>query len=530
MTPSLSSGDDASGDDAPATTAEPADASREAGRGGLAVASAKLYFLMTGLIQQAALPRLLGLSGYGALASALSIASVAYNPVISTGIQGVSRAVAAAPNASAPAVLRQSFAVHAAFAFLLAALGYVLSPAVADVLGAPHLVTPLRIMSGVLLAYGLYAPLIGALNGQRRLVSQALFDVGAATVRTASLIAGAFVAARSAGGAAPAAEGPCYGALFGAVAVLAVALVVVGVGRAGKAPGRIANHVAYVAPLFLAQTLLSLLLQADLTLLRRFAGDAAIAAGASPTAADVYVGAYRATQLFSFLPYQLLVAITFVLFPMLAHARHDRDRTRVAGYLANGLRIALIVAGALVSVTAGLPRQLLGLVIGSEAARLGSTTLGILALGFGAFAIFSLLTAVLNGLGHERASLVITALAFALVVVTCLLWVRGVALSEALLVRTALCTSAGIALATLLAGLYTRRVVGSLVPLPVLARVGAGLGIALVVARVLPAGRPLFVVPEAALVAAIYFAVLVVARELKPDDLALVRRVLKRRA
>jgi stage V sporulation protein B len=536
MTPSLSSGDDASttsGDDAPATTAEPADASREAGRGGLAVASAKLYFLLTGLIQQAALPRLLGLSGYGALASALSIASVAYNPVISTGIQGVSRAVAAAPNASAQAVLRQSFAVHAAFAVVLAALGYVLSPAVADVLGAPHLVTPLRIMSGVLLAYGLYAPLIGALNGQRRLVSQALFDVGAATVRTASLIAGAFVAARaarSAGGAAPAAEGPCYGALFGAVAVLAVALVVVGVGRSGKAPGRIADHVAYVAPLFLAQTLLSLLLQADLTLLRRFAGDAAIAAGASPTAADVYVGAYRATQLFSFLPYQLLVAITFVLFPMLAHARHDPDRTRVAGYLANGLRIALIVAGALVSVTAGLPRQLLGLVIGSEAARLGSTTLGILALGFGAFAIFSLLTAVLNGLGHERASLVITALAFGLVVVTCLLWVRGVALSEALLVRTALCTSAGIALATLLAGLYTRRIVGSLVPLPVLARVGSGLGVALVVARALPAGRPLFVVPEAALVAAVYFGVLVVARELKADDLALVRRVLKRRA
>ena len=70
MTPSLSSGDDASttsGDDAPATTAESADASREAGRGGLAVASAKLYFLLTGLVQQAALPRLLGLTQPAAL-------------------------------------------------------------------------------------------------------------------------------------------------------------------------------------------------------------------------------------------------------------------------------------------------------------------------------------------------------------------------------------------------------------------------------------------------------------------------------
>ena len=524
MTPSVSSREHA-----PAPTPQ-SDASREAGRGGIAVAGAKLYFLLAGLIQQAALPRLLGLSGYGALASALSLASIAYNPVVSTGIQGVSRAVAAAPKESAPAVLRQSLRVHATFAVALTVLGFVLSPYVASALGAPHLVRPLRILCGVLLAYGFYAPLIGALNGQRRLVSQALFDVGAATVRTASIITGAWVALRSAHGATPAAEGPCFGALFGAVAVLVVALGVVGIGRAGRTPRRAGEHVAYVAPLLLAQTLLSLLLQADLTLLRRFAGEAAAVAGAPSTAADVYVGAYRATQLFSFLPYQLLVAITFVLFPMLAHARSDPDRTRVAAYVANGLRIALIVVGAMVCVTAGLPRQLLGLVIGPEAAHLGTTTLGILALGFGAFAIFSLLTAVLNGLGHERASLVITALAFALVVATCFGWVRGQALAEALLVRTALCTSAGIALATLLAGLYTRRIVGSLVPLAVLARVGLALGVALAVARALPAGRPLFVVPEAALVAAVYCLVLVVSRELGAADLALVRRVVKRRA
>ncbi len=84
----------------PLATATPTDGSREAGRGGLAVASAKLYFMVTGMVQQAALPRLLGLDGYGALASALSLASIAYNPVISTGIQGVSRAVATAPKES----------------------------------------------------------------------------------------------------------------------------------------------------------------------------------------------------------------------------------------------------------------------------------------------------------------------------------------------------------------------------------------------------------------------------------------------
>ncbi|HEV8548614.1 MAG TPA: lipopolysaccharide biosynthesis protein [Polyangiaceae bacterium] len=528
MTPSVSPTDRGPGTEH--TNATPHDAARRAGVGGLAVLSAKIYFLLAGLVQQALLPRLLGLDGYGALASALSLASIAYNPLVSTGIQGVSRAVAAAPPTSAPTVLRQSLLVHAAFAIVLAAAAFALSPAAALALGAPHLTAPLRIMSGVLLAYGLYAPLIGALNGERRLVAQALFDIGAATVRTGSIVVGAVLAARSAGGLSPHADGPCFGALFGAVAVLLAAWFVVGTGRPGAPGAGLRAHAAFVAPLLVAQALLNLLLQADLTLLRRFAADAARAAGAAATAADGYVGAYRATQLFSFLPFQILVAVTFVLFPMLAHARHDRERDTVAGYVENGLRIALIVAGGMVSVTAGLSGGLLRLVIGESAASLGATALGILALGFGAFAIFSLLTAVLNGLGHERASLVITFLAFALVVASCFGWVRGTPLGEGLLVRTALCTSAGIALATLLACAYTRHVVGSLVPARVFGRVALAFGAALGVARNLPAGSVWLVVPEAALVVGVYALVLVVSRELGPSDLAYARRILKRRA
>jgi stage V sporulation protein B len=515
--------------ESPAERSPNEDASRAAGRGGLAIAGAKLYFIVAGTVHQIALPRLLGLDGYGALASALSLASIIYNPIVSTGIQGVSRALATARAGTETAVLRQSFLVHAAFAVLVAALGFVLSPVVAAGLGAPHLTLSLRILSAVLLVYGLYAPLIGALNGQRRLAQQAGFDVFSATVRTLGLVAGAVVFAQASGSNARGAEGACFGFLAGVTLVLAVAFAVVGVGRAGESGTRAREHVAFVAPLLLGQTLLNLLFQADLTLLRRFAGEAALRAGLAPTAADPFVGAYRTTQLFSFLPYQLLMAVTFVLFPMLAGARQDPDRKQAARYVASGLRIALVVMGAMVCVTAGLPASLLKLGFGAQAAAYGAHALTILALGFGAFAIFGLLTAVLNGMGYERASLWITALAFALVVGACFGWVRGSALSEALLVRTAIATSTGIVLATLLAGGLVHRIVGSLVPGRVVVRVGLALGLAIFVARVLPSGRALFVVPEAALVVAAYFAVLIVTRELGREDLALVGRVLKRR-
>src|SRR5262249_14524382 len=154
---------------------------------------------------------------------------------------------------------------------------------------------------------------------------QAGFDIFAATVRTVGLIAGALVWAR--GSSTRVAEGACFGFLAGVTLVLVVALSVVGVGRAGASPTRVREHVAFVAPLLLGQLLLTLLSQADLTLLRRSAAEAATSGGLAPTAADPYVGAYRTTQLFSFLPYQLLMAVTFVLFPMLAGARQNPDRS-----------------------------------------------------------------------------------------------------------------------------------------------------------------------------------------------------------
>ncbi|HTQ05625.1 MAG TPA: lipopolysaccharide biosynthesis protein, partial [Polyangiaceae bacterium] len=426
-----------------------------------------------------------------------------------------------------PAVLRQSLLVHAGGALVIAVLAFALSPAVAASLDATHLTLSLRVLSVVLLVYGLYAPLVGALNGERRLLQQAGFDIFAATVRTVGLIAGALLWAH--GSSTRGAEGACYGFLAGVTLVLVLALAVVGVGRSGTTGTRLRDHVAFVAPLLLGQTLLNLLFQADLTLLRRFAAEAASHAGLPATAADPYVGAYRTTQLFSFLPYQLLMAVTFVLFPMLAGTRRDADRSQAARYVENGLRIALVVTGAMVSVTAGLPAGLLRLGFGAQAAAYGAHALTVLALGFGAFAIFGLLTAVLNGMGRERASLAITFAACLLVVGACFGWVRGGALSETLLVRTACATAAGIALATLLAGILVRRTVGSLVPLRVVARVGFALGAALALARCLPQERPLLVVPEAVLVAGAYLAVLVVTRELGRADLDLVLRVVKRR-
>jgi stage V sporulation protein B len=499
---------------------------RQAGRGGLALAVAKAYFIVAGIAQQLLLPRVLGLDGYGALSSVLSVASITSNPVVTTSIQGVSRAVAQAPDEDRPATVRRVFSVHAIVALLSSVALFALVPTIGDFMRAPHIVADLRLVSIVLLFYGLYSPLIGVLNGNRRFVAQASFDVVAATLRTAALVAGGYALTASGRGVTGSISGF---ALVTAVMFVAAAFVV-GFGRRGPGGPAAGRHWGFIAPLLLGQVLLNLLLQADLTLLRRFAGEAAVARGLAPTAADPLVGAYRATQLFSFLPYQLLVSVTFILFPMVAAVHRRGDRAALAAYVKTGVRIALLVTGLVVSVTSGLSGSMLRLVYTQpEIATLGAQSMQVLTLGFGAFASLGVLTAVLNSLGREKASAAMTAFAFVLIVVLSFALVSGAPFGEAILYRTAVSTSAGLVVATLGAAALVHRTAGAVVAPLTLARVLAALAAAVALARLLPAGGRLVTIVQALLVMAVYVASLAILREVGARDAATLRQIIGRK-
>ncbi|HKY38621.1 MAG TPA: lipopolysaccharide biosynthesis protein [Polyangiaceae bacterium] len=502
------------------------DAARSAGRGGLALTGAKIYFIALGLVQQIALPRVLGLDGYGALSRVLSIASVAYNPITTMSIQAVSRSVVEAPAAELPGTVRRLLSWHALFGVAVAAAFALLTPTIATLAGASHVETPLRILSGVLLAYAIYTPLIGVANGQKRFVLQAGFDVTSATLRTVGLVAGAVVAQRALAAHGP--TGSAVGFVASAVLVLVVSAIAIGTGRSGASSLDLPSYLLLAIPIWFGQMLLNLLFQADLTLLGRFASEAAEATSAPLSRADALVGAYRATQLFSFLPYQILIAITFILFPMLAGAAQAKDADAIARYVRTGMRLALIIAGAMVSVTLGLAPRLLALLFGTEAAALGGRALGLLSLGFGAFAIFGILTTVLNSLHRQWYSLLVTGFAVLVVATLCFWRARGAALSEDLLWLTAQATATGLLVATAIAGFLVYEAAGALVSPWTALRTLLALGVAALSARFLVPPGKLLTLVGAAVTPAIYLAVLLLTRELGRADLEMIRRVVKR--
>jgi stage V sporulation protein B len=506
------------------------DAARTAGRGGVAVLGAKLFFLVVGFVQQPLLRLAVGLNDFGALAQALVVANTVNNVVVTSGTQGVSRVVAGAKGHEHEA-LRAALTVHVPLAVVVAAAMAAAAPLYARFERAQDVIAPLLVLAGVALLYGLYAPLIGFLNGRSRFGRQAALDVTFATLRTVGLIGLGyeFVKHGSSG-----VLGTTVGWVTAAALIVPLAARSTGLGKRlarGVTPPETVpsarRYLAMLGPIAGAQLCTNLLMQIDIALLGRFLSERALTSGLAPDAqretVTRWLAIYKECQTFAFLPYQLLFSITLVLFPMLARARADNDEAAVRAYVARGARLAAIFCGLLVSVVVAMPQSMLSLAYGPADAARGADVLRTMALAQGAFAMLGIATTVLTSLGRERTAALLTLAAVVAVGGACVVFVPEAQLGHTQLVRSAQASGAALAATLVIAGAIVRARTGAFVPAATAARTGlalaACLGLGLVVP---PVGR--LVTPLLALtVGVVYVAFLMATREIGAADLATVR-------
>ena len=509
----------------PRTEAAPSGTS--AGKGGPAILGAKVFFILTGLVQQPLLVHVLGLGEYGAFSRILAPSNILNNVTVSASIQGASRTVAGAEPGAEGSVLRKLMRVHVVLAIALLVLLAVAAPGIAWFQGAPHIVPGLLAMACVLGIYAVYAPLVGSLNGRRLFVRQAGLDVLAATLRTTGLIVLGLIFVRS---GFRGATGSALGALFAVSCIFPVALVVSHVLRkpAVSADFDRKAYLKGIAGLALAQFFTNLLMQVDIMALGHFLSRSSDHSAAYTQQADEWVGVYRSCQLFAFLPYQLLFAVTQVLFPLLAKASSEGDHEGVKRLVARGLRVGLIVTGLLVSVVVAMPRSLLRLVYPEQVAERGHHALHLLALGQGLFAVLGLCTTVLASLGKERRAAAITGVATLLVATLGFVLVPQAEFGETQLQRMATATTAGLALALVLGALAVLRVAKAFAPTATVARVALAVGLAFALGTVEPhVGKLVTLVMPVGIVLA-YVVVLVITGEMSPSDLASLRGLRRR--
>jgi stage V sporulation protein B len=470
-------------------------------RGALLIGAAKAWFLVVGLGQNLLLPWAIGQVAFGGYRRALVFVNVLNNVVVAASIQAVSRVVAEADPRDRPATLRRALALHGPIGLALSAAFAASVPLICAFQHAPHLAPTLYALALVPLVYGLYAPLVGALNGARAFGRQAALDATYSTLRTglSALVGALFVRRVIAGG--DGALGTALGFAFAALVILPIAGVVSPLRGAGEARFDRRLYFAVLGGLVVMQLLQSLTLQVDLAALGRAATLAAVARGASELearrVADALSGLYAQAQAFGLVPYQLLTTASFVLFPSVAEARARGDDEAVRSGVERGGRATLVVAGAIASAIGGAPAALLRFAYGHGGELpivSAAPMLRALAIAHACTALVALGASLLVAAGRARLAATLAGIAAALAIAATFGASHFAAGAGALPVAPGaplgVAVASGLALAMVLslavASATVRRAIGAYVaPLP-FARVALAAGAAIAVGAFVP--------------------------------------------
>ena len=495
-------------------------------RKGLAfITSAKLYFIVTGYGVQLFLPALLGSAeNFGRFAAVMNIAAILNNVLIASTIQTVSKKVSD-DEENADAVLRQALRIQLVVGSVLSIALFLLAPVIAGRgLLNPQLGAYLRITSLVIFAYALYAAIVGYLNGRRRFSQQAGLDMTFSTLRTGGLlilpalgfgIGGAFLGFASA-----------------AAVVLLVAMFRAGIGKPGKETS-LASWFHLLLPLWIYQLCLNLILQIDLSVLGRTIAEIGLKQGLNADdAANLssrFVGLYRAAQTFAFVPYQLIISVTFIIFPLIAKATSSGDHEVARQQVQRAMRLSLLVLLAIASPIAGAARGVIHIAYKNPEYLEADNALRVLALGMVPFSLFVIGATILSGAGRARVSAIIAFSSLVALIIFVRVFVMFAGATPNALVAAALGTTAGASSALIAVAVVVHQRFQAFLPVFSVIRALIAAAVAGFVASIVPEGSKLLALLALALGFGVYGIMLVLTREITRDEIAAVMNVLRRK-
>jgi len=491
----------------------------EAGRGALFIGFAKMYFMFTGSLQRFALPHLIGdAAGYGAFGVVNNLISIVNNTVVQATVPSISK-FTAEDNRRTDAVKRSGLRMQVVVGGIPALIFLLGAPLIARFEKAPDYVGYFRIAAAIPFLYALYALFVGSANGLKRFRTQASFDVGFSTVKTILLL-GLAVAWRV--------TGAFVGFAAAAVVILVVAARTMGLPRP-KAQDEatisisIWRLVGFMGAMVAYTLLLNVALNYDQPLLRRLAGDAADA-----YRAGLIAGHYDGLRTLALLPYQALLVITFVIFPLISRSTFVNDREATRLYISQTLRYALMLVAAMGVCLAARPATLLAIVYPRDYGE-GAAALPILVLGECCLAMLAVSCAILNAAGRAAAAIVLIAITVAAGIGAAYVMVPPAEPGPKMLMAAATATTIGTVAGFIGAIAYVRRGLGGGLPLASAVRVGISVGIAVAAGHFLPAHGKLLGLVAIAAVALVYVLGLLATGELGPADRAKLLRILRRR-
>ena len=487
------------------------DAAVVAGRGALFIGFAKIYFMLSGLVQQVGLNRVLGSVESGAFGVVNSVISIVNNTMVQATVQSVSK-FTAEDDRNAGAVQRAGLRMQAVLGTLVGLVFLAGAPLIAAFEKAPAYTPYFRIAAAIPFFYAFYTVFVGTANGLRRFHVQASFDIAFSTIKTILLLGL---------GVLWAVKGAFFGFATAALAILFVAARKMRLPAEGpRFPA--SRLVPYMSGVAVYALLLNLALLYDQPLLQHFAGVV------DPAQAPIVAGHYFALRTLALLPYQALIVITFVIFPLVSRSTFAEDRAATRAYVTQTMRYALILAAAMGLALAARPAALLAIAYKPEYG-VGAQALPILVAGECCLALLGVACAILNAAGRTRATMTLMAVTVAVGATAAAILVPRTSPGAPMLVAAATATSLGMASGLLASLVYLSVRIGGGLPAATVMRVAASLTAAVLVGRFLPAHGKVLGLATIAAVVVVYAGGLVALGEFGPEDRAKVRRILRRR-
>jgi O-antigen/teichoic acid export membrane protein len=492
-----------------------------AGRGVVYLSAAKLYFILVGFSIPIVLPRLLGDVGFGAYQVVVNSVSILNNVMVTATVQAISRWTTNDPT-QASAVKAAGLRMHAMVGIPLAAAMAIAAPWIAAFYHDPAKTGPLTVAAAVAGLYAVYSVFVGSANGLRAFHKQGGLDVLSTTLRVSGIFGAAALGYGLHG---------VMGAWVGAATtILLVAVIWVGPPSSLRG-GAVKPMLAFFAQVAVYLFLTNLLLLVDGLLLKRLVAewyhvhaDVLPAAGSIADEADRQVAYYSAAQNLGRLPYQLLLAVTFVIFPLISATTFAGDHEKTRSYVRTTLRYSLIAV------------MFLGVMFGGNAAanirfiypiEYVAAAPALMALGVGAavgLTMFSIAGTMLTGGGHTRDAIGVALVTVLALVGAIFVLVPRATPGSSMLFWCAMATAGALVLGAVASiALVWRRYAAS-IPAMTVVRVALGAAAGLAVGHFMPPGGKLIGLVETAACGVAYLVALVATGELKRSDLSVVLR------